>query len=177
MLKLLFCALTLLAIPSMQAQDVPAAKRAVRFQVGAIASSYTLDYNDGREEGVGLFGDVDFRNHVGIEALYRNASIETPHDVGENHFLIGPRLHVTRKRFTPYAKALLGIGKINYQKGYFLQDSSQTYFIVALGGGLDLEATRRIEIRLIDFEYQLWPGFQPHGLTPTGFSVGAAYRF
>ena len=54
---------------------------------------------------------------------------------------------------------------------------SQSYFIYALGGGVDYHATRHINIRLIDFEYQFWPGFKPNGLNPSGFNIGAAYVF
>ena len=164
-------------LPLLHGQAAPTATRLADIQVGVAGSAYTLDYDDGYEEGLTVYGDVDFRKHLGIEALYRNASIQTPHDIGENHLLIGPRYHVDRSRFSPYAKALLGSGTINFQKGFYAGNSSQTYFIYALGGGVDLHATRHINVRLIDFEYQIWPGFAPHGLTPYGYSAGAAYHF
>ncbi len=178
MLKILSLTLCLLGASSIsEAQNIAAAKRDFGFQVGVAGSSYTLDYNDGREEGIAVYGDLDLPRHLGLEAIYRNASIQTPHDIGENHILVGPRLRVRRGRFILYGKALVGIGTINFQQGYFAANSSQSYFIYALGGGLDYHATHHINVRLIDFEYQLWPTFQPHGLTPTGFSIGAAYAF
>ncbi len=161
----------------LHAQNLPTAKRETGIQLGVAGSSYTLDYGDGREEGIGIYGDLDLPRHLGIEALYRNASLQTPHDIGENHILVGPRLRMTRGRFTPYAKALVGMGTINFQQGYYQTASSQNYLIYAFGGGVDYHATRHINIRAVDFEYQLWPTFKPHGLTPTGFSIGAAYVF
>ena len=180
MLKLKFIlpsALMLLLLPSITAQAVPTAVRRINFQAGVAGSSYTLDYNEGREKGFTIYGDVDLGSHLGVEALYRNASIVTPHDIGENHILIGPRFHIDRGRFSPYAKALIGRGTINFQLGYNLVASSQSYIDYAFGAGLDLHVTPRINVRLIDYEYQTWPGFPPHGLTPTGLSAGVAYRF
>ena len=178
MLKFLSYSFCLLAISSIaKAQNLPAAKRVVGLQVGVACSSYTLDYGEGREDGITVYADLDLPKHLGLEALYRNASIQTPHDIGENHLLVGPRLSAHKGRFIPYGKALVGVGTINFQQGYNVTSSSQSYFIYALGGGLDYHATRRLNLRLIDFEYQLWPGFKPNGLTPTGFSIGAAYAF
>ena len=118
-----------------------------------------------------------FRTILALRRLYRNASIQTPSDLGENHVLVGPRYRFIKGRFTPYAKGLVGLGTINFQVGSYQQASSQSYFIYALGGGVDFRASRHINIRLIDYEYQLWPTFKPHGLTPTGINLGAAWVF
>ena len=178
MSKNLLFSLFLVALCSLaSAQNIAGGKRDFGIQVGVAASSYTLDYGDGREEGVGIYADLDLPKHLGIEALYRNASLKTPHDIGENHLLVGPRLSVHKGRFIPYGKALVGMGTINFQQGYFVSDSSQSYLIYAFGGGLDYHVSRHFNVRAFDFEYQLWPTFQPHGLTPTGFSAGAAYSF
>ena len=175
--KLLFSLLLIATCVIANAQNVAAGKREFGFQVGVAGSSYTLDYSDGREEGLAVYADLDLPKHLGIEALYRNASIPTPHDIGENHVLIGPRFSVRRGRFIPYGKALVGSGTINFQQGYYQSASSQSYLTYAFGAGLDYHLTRHLNIRALDFEYQLWPHFQPHGLTPTGFSAGAAYAF
>lgn len=178
MLKAILCALTLFAVtPLLHAQKVYTATRRYNIQVGVAGSSYSLDYGEGREKGFTIYGDVDVTRHLGLEALYRNASIIAPGDVGEDHYLIGPRYYVTRGRFSPYVKGLVGVGVINFQQGSFPVAYSERYFIYSLGGGLDIRATRHINIRAIDFEYQLWPTFKPNGLTPTGFSAGVAYTF
>lgn len=178
MWKSLFCSFcALMLLPALHAQAAPTAFRRTAIQVGAAVSSYTLDYGDGHEEGFTVYGDVDLSRHFGVEALYRNASIRTPGDIGENHLLIGPRFHIEKGRFSPYAKILLGRGTINFQKGFFLKDSSDSYLAEAIGGGVDFHFRRHINIRLIDLEYMRWPNFPPHGLTPYGGSVGLAYSF
>jgi hypothetical protein len=178
MLKVLVCLFGFTAVvPTLQAQATYTASRLASLQVGVTGSAYTLDYDDGFEEGIAVYGDLDVTRHWGIEGLYRNASIQTPHDIGENHLLAGPRYHIDRGRFQPYAKALAGEGTINFQQGFNLTSHSEHYFIYALGGGVDYRASRHINVRLIDFEYQIWPGFRDHGLTPYGFNAGAAYRF
>ena len=178
MWKTVVCLLAFAAlVPSLSAQKLYTAVRRMDVQAGVAGSSYTLDYGEGREEGITVFGDVDFAHHLGLEVLYRNASIQTPHDIGENHLLGGPRFRFQKGRFFPYVKVLAGSGTINFQQGYNVSAYSQTYFIVSFGGGVDYEAPRHINVRLFDFEYQEWPTFKPNGLTPTGFSVGVAYHF
>jgi hypothetical protein len=46
-----------------------------------------------------------------------------------------------------------------------------------VGGGLDIQATRRINFRAFDFEAQMWPGFAAHGLSPLSGTIGVAYVF
>jgi hypothetical protein len=158
-------------------QAVPTASRLFQVQVGVAGSIYTLDDGSGHEEGITVYGDVDFSKHLGLEGLYRNASIETPHDIGENHLLAGPRFHLRHGRFEPYAKLLVGEGTINFQQGYNLTSYAEHYFIYVPGGGVDFHAARHVNVRLLDVEYQFWPGFAPHGLTPYGASAGLAYTF
>jgi opacity protein-like surface antigen len=169
---------SLIMLPSLlHAQATAAAIRRGAIQVGVAGSSYTLDYGEGREEGITVYGDVDISRHLGAEVAYTNASIITPHDIGENNIMAGPRLHFEKGRFSPYVKAVMGRATINFQQGYNATSSSQSYFAYGLGGGVDFHLKRHINIRLIDYEYQRWPNFAPHGLTPTGLSAGVAYVF
>jgi hypothetical protein len=180
MFKVFVCIAGLLSLaPSLLAQASYTATRLASLQVGVAGSSFTLDDGSGHEEGFAVYGDLDVTRHWGLEGIYRNASIQTPHDIGENHLLAGPRYHITHGRFQPYAKALFGLGTINIQFGHDASAAqySEHYFIYGFGGGVDFRATRHIVVRPIDFEYQLWPGFAPHGLTPYGYTAGVAYRF
>ena len=178
MWKTLLCLICALSLsPSVLGQASPTATRRGAIQVGVAATTFSLDYGEGREEGIMVYGDIDFNRHIGVEALYRNVSLITPRDIGENHFMVGPRFHLERGIFAPYAKVLIGRSTINFQQGYNVTAYSNSYLSYGLGGGLDIHATRHINIRAIDFEYQRWPNFPPHGLTPYGASIGAAYVF
>ena len=160
------------------AQASYAATRTAKFQVGVMGSNFSLDYGEGRESGIGIYGDVDVSHHLGAEVLYRDASLVTPHDTGENHLLGGPRFHFTAARiFEPYAKVLFGLGMIDYQKGYNRVAYTENYFDMTLGGGVDVRVARHVNIRAFDVEYHRWPNFGRNGLTPYGYSAGAAYVF
>jgi hypothetical protein len=178
MFKVLACLAGLVvSAPALNAQATYTASRRASIQIGVAGSAFTLDDQDGHEEGIAVYGDLDVGRHWGLEGIYRNASIETPHDIGENHLIAGPRYHFEHGRFEPYAKGLVGLGTINFQQGYNITSYSEHYFIYVAGGGVDFRATRHVNVRLFDFEYQFWPGFAPHGLTPYGYSAGVAYHF
>ena len=179
MRKSMLCSLgALILLPCLiQAQATPTAIRRGAVQLGIAGASYTLDYGEGREEGFSIYGDVDIRSYFGAEVAYTNASLITPFDIGENHLMAGPRLHFDKGRFSPYIKAMMGVATIKFQQGYNSRAYSQSYFAYGLGGGIDFHLKRHVNLRLIDYQYQRWPGFPPHGLTPTGISAGVAYVF
>jgi hypothetical protein len=166
-----------LSFSVLYAQALPAASRLATVQVGLAGSMVAPDYRQGHDFGLTIYGDVDFLRYFGLEALFRDASIVTPRDIGINNYLIGPRIKLTEGRFAPYGKFLLGYGIINFQKGENQVVSSQHHRMYAYGGGLDMRATSRINVRLFDIEYQNWPGFSDSGLTPYAVSTGVAYRF
>ena len=158
------------------AQATPTASRPGGLQVGGGFTIVAPDYTKTHNKGFTLYATYDVTRHIGVEADLHYVSVITPGDVGEDTYLIGPRYVFHHKRFNPYAKALFGLGRINYQFD-FRPHSSETTFAYALGGGLDYKLTRSINIRAIDFEYQQWPGFDSHGLTPWAITIGAAYNF
>ena len=160
------------------AQAVPTASRGVgTIQVGVGLTFVKPDYTIETAKGVAAYADYDFTQHIGVEGEVHIASLLTPNDIGENTYLIGPRYAYRIRRFTPYAKALFGIGDFQFQSGSYGNGSSATYGVYAFGAGLDVMATRHINVRAIDFEFQKWPGFPPSGLTPTAITVGVAYVF
>jgi len=81
-------------------------------------------------------------------------------------------------RILPYGKILAGIGKMVPEEQYanFYPGTPGTYGAYAAGGGLDIRIPYNLSVRAIDYEYQLWPGFQPHGLSPSVVSIGIAYH-
>lgn len=158
------------------AQAVSSAERLAAIQIGAGWSIANPDYGQRDVQGFSIYGDVDFKHHFGVEGDIHRTSMITPTGIGEDSYLLGPRYVYHHNRFSPSAKVLFGIGRFKY-KFNNSPDTAYTYKIYALGGALDIRATRRIVVRAIDFEYQQWPGYPPTGLTPLNFSFGAAYAF
>jgi Outer membrane protein beta-barrel domain len=156
------------------AQAVPTASRSGSIQIGGAATIISPDYAPTHIKGISIYGDYDFFRHLGIEGDI-HFSVITPSDISENSYLLGPRYSWHYKRFNPYAKALFGIGRFGFQQGYFPAASSATFGQFALGGGLDVQATRHINVRAFDIEFQRWPGFEPNGLSPIVYNFGVAY--
>lgn len=159
------------------AQALPAAARSARVQIGVGASFAKPDFTDATIKGISLYGSIDVGKHIGIDGEVHDMKLFTPRDVGESSYLLGLRYGIPEKRFYPYAKVLAGLGSFSFQKGYFPRNSASTHKIYALGAGLDYSASRRINIRVIDLEFQRWPGYGPHGLTPLVATFGLAYAF
>jgi opacity protein-like surface antigen len=168
-LVLAFCSIA-------HAQAIPTASSRGALQVGGGWSFAKPDYGQRTIQGISGFADWDFGLHWGIEADAHYIALITPTDLAENSYMAGPRIIYPRGRFKLYAKGLVGVGDLVVQEQQDnIGQSSQTNFAYAIGGGLDINATRHIAVRAIDFEYQHWNYLT--GLTPTVFTVGAAYRF
>jgi Outer membrane protein beta-barrel domain len=155
-------------------QATPTASKAGILQVGVGGTIVIPDYAPAKDKGPTFYASYDFTSHLGVEGDIHFASIIAPDDVGEDTYLIGPRYVINHKRFSPYAKVLFGIGQLNLQ--FDTSPHSKTsYFAYALGAGLDVRATRSINVRAFDFEYQEW-SYQ-HGLNPLAMTIGVAYVF
>jgi hypothetical protein len=175
---------------SARAQVVPSAY-AQRFtiNVGALGSVFQPDYKGGgvaqtgpyRLYGDGAYVDVKLTRWVQIEAEARWLRFNSYLNIREDNYLIGPRLPIERlryKRAIPYAKVLVGRGRMNFE-----YDSILNYYTdIAFGGGVDVKLTKKITIRAFDFEYQQWigwpnlTGYPNTTLSPYGGSVGVSYK-
>jgi hypothetical protein len=154
-------------------QVVPSADAGgARLTVGATATGYALQYGERKMLGVAAIADLDTSRRIGIEGeaqwliFHQTASVHTA------TWLIGPRYHMTFGRFQPYAKGLAGFGQFNYP--YNL--GQDTDLVIAPGSGVDFRLTRRIRLRLADFEYQFWPQFHYGALSSFGVSSGVRVR-
>jgi opacity protein-like surface antigen len=170
-----------IVLPSaLHAQATAAATRGGIAQAGAAYTVSNEDQYPGRHlQGLTLYGTFDLNNHIGVEGNVHLASIfKSYFDYKENSYNAGLRWAQHYRKFTPYAKGLVGFGHATAPSPTQIVGGSTpgTYFLFALGGGLDYGLSEKINLRA-DFEYQRWPNFPPHGLTPPLFSVGAAYRF
>ncbi|WP_433965241.1 outer membrane beta-barrel protein [Tunturiibacter gelidiferens] len=156
------------------AQAVPTASRSGAIQIGVAGTFVNPDYTQPYLKGISIYGNYDIGQHLGVEGDI-HFSVITPDDISENSYLIGPRYKWHYKRFEPYAKILFGIGRFGFQSGTYPVPASFTYFQFAPGGGLDIRATRHINVRAFDVEFQKWPTFPPNGLSPIAYTIGVAY--
>lgn len=156
------------------AQAVPTASRGGAIQVGVAGTFISPDYTEQYMKGVTFYGDLDLTQHLGVEGDI-HYSIITPDDLSENSYLLGVRYKWHYKRFEPYAKVLGGIARFGFQSGTYPTPTTNTYGEYAVGGGLDVRATRHINVRAFDVEFQKWPGFDDHGLSPIAYTIGVAY--
>jgi hypothetical protein len=157
-------------------QALPTASRIGSIQVGVGGTLTNPDFGQSNIEQITFFGDYNFAHNLGAEGVI-HYSVNTPSDVSENSYLVGPRYILRHKRFEPYAKVLFGVGHFGLQSGSFANPNTATYFEYAVGGGLDVRATHHINVRAFDFEAQKWPGFATHGLSPLSYTFGVAYVF
>lgn len=147
-------------------------------QIGVTYSNAQTDEYFKRTTGVSVYGAIDFKKHLGAEAdIHLPGLFSAPEGFSERSGDVGLRYIYRFRRYDVYAKALVGIGQTVQVAPAFVVGTPGTYFLYAGGGGLDVRLARNLIIRVVDFEYQRWPSFPQHALTPSMVSIGAAYRF
>ncbi|HTX76254.1 MAG TPA: outer membrane beta-barrel protein [Terracidiphilus sp.] len=176
---LLLCSVSLLLFSGTQiarAQAVESATaRQFTISAGGMASGFQSDDANDYLIGAGTYVDFHFTHWVQLEGEARWLRFNQYYGEHEDNYLIGPRVPIWRlgRRTEIYGKALIGYGKMTFPYGY----GYGTFTALAFGGSLDYEATRKLTIRAIDFEYQDWPVWLNNSsLQPYGVSVGASYR-
>jgi len=177
-LTLFFCSMTLLSLSIYaNAQEMPTVVRPIQVQIGGGFSFAQPDYGYPYIKGFTVYGDAIYHHLFGIEADVHYNSILTPTDIGENTYMIGPKVSILHEdRMNLYGKVLGGVAAFEYQKGTYPNPHTDTYGAFAVGGGIEFRASRHINIRAVDIEGQWWPGFAPHGLTPFVTTFGIAYK-
>lgn len=187
------------------AQAKYTATRVLDMQVGGLFVSDFPDYTRHKFYGYGVWADLDFTNHLGFEAEFRQANDTT---LGQYEGVGQPNSTVIQhqrtydgglryyrhygKRLAPYAKVVFGVASEEFPP--FPPPASQnvsagtySYKFVGFGTGLDLAITEHINARF-DFEAQQWfaatnlpspnnIGGLPRGLTPFIYSGGVSWRF
>lgn len=140
--------------------------------VGGGASLFQSVYGERNLGGGFVFADVQPHWRFGIEAEARFLHLHSSEQVSEKSFLVGPRVLVRSHTWQPYAKFLIGDGHINLPFGYGRGD----FLALAPGAGLDLALNEAINVRVVDFEYQLWRDFPYGPMHPYGISAGISFR-
>jgi hypothetical protein len=139
---------------------------------GGTASGYSLGYGEQKLLGVSAFVDVDGRRHLGVEGEARWLIYHQTNEEHATTYMIGPRYSMYFGRFQPYVKGLVGLGQFNYP----FDLGKDNDLVVAPGGGVDFQLTRRIRLRAVDVEYQLWPQFHFGMMSSYGLSTGLRVR-
>jgi len=190
--------------PHARAQAKYTATRILDLQVGGLFVSDFPDYTRHKFYGYGVYGDLDFTNHLGFEGEFRQANDTTNgqySSFGQPNGTVlqyqrtyegGLRYYRHISKFAPYAKVMYGAASQEYPP--FPPPAPQNvsagtygYHFLGLGTGTDIEITQHINAR-VDFESQSWfaaknspspnnIGGLPRGLTPFIYSGGFAWRF
>lgn len=174
------------------AQVVPSAfARGLSINAGGEVSGFQPDYTGtgvpaqagfhGDLAGIGTYVDVKVTPWIQFEGEARWMRFNRPDNgIYEDNYFIGPRLPLYRfrwRRATPYAKVMIGYGKLNFEDN----NGWGRYTAIAYGGGMDIKMSKRINLRLPDVEYQQWLDWtegagKNYTLFPYGISVGVSYR-
>jgi hypothetical protein len=165
-----------LSLPTvLMAQAAPAGLGPGKYvNVGAEGALYQAQYGQQRIAGVGAFVDANLYRRLGAEAEFRTLRFHNSEDVHETTWMAGPRISFDlHHALRPYLKLLAGRAQFNYP----FSDAQGSYFVYAPGGGVDWQlAQSRVTLRVVDFEYQQWPGFSFGRLSPYGISAGASIQ-
>jgi hypothetical protein len=155
-----------------QAQALPTATGPGAYViVGGTYSGFESNYGQQKISGASVYIDANFIWRYGMETEARRVAY--PH-FGERQstLLTGLRWSFRPKGVVPYVKMLAGGGRFDFPYGF----GYGTYFVVAPGAGVDLRWGKKIRVRLVDFEYQEWPGFTYGAIHPYGVSAGISYE-
>jgi len=144
--------------------------------VGGSFSATHLQYGQQWLLGGTVFADANFTWQYGMEGETNWAVLRQRENTHATTYLIGPRYQLAglgqNSQFRPYVKFLAGDGYFNFPYSY----AWGNYFVMAPGAGVDYRVNSRIRLRLIDAEYQYWPGFTYGSMTNLNVSAGVRYR-
>jgi hypothetical protein len=161
------------------AQASPAIRVPSALTAGGFYSNFTPDYTPNRLGGMGVWVDWDLfgKWRLGAEGEARWLRFNQNYGSYEDNYFGGPRYYRRYGKFVPYVKFMMGAGELEFPGN----EGHGGYFAYAPGGGVDYRLSRRITIRLIDYEYQFWPsapggGLPTNGMNPNGFTAGVGYK-
>ena len=166
------------------AQAIPTATKPLTAQLGAGFAVARTGFGYNYIKGLTAYGDVDYHQRIGLEADLHLVNIFTPDDIGEASIVVGPRVTFIHGAFNSrpnfvnvYAKFLGGHGYFQYQSPAYQPSFTNRYRMLAYGAGIELHASRHLNVRPIELEYQRWPSYSERGLKPVVATFGAAYQF
>jgi hypothetical protein len=171
---------------------MPGAIRQIDIYAGGTFTYAVPDYTPQNAMGYGIFAIADITPHWGAELDFNSISILQHSPAKEWTFEYGARYHRDYGRYSPFLKVSAGRGTFDFSPAFYQLGATESYNLIAFGGGSDYAITNRISIRA-DAEYQDWftggvtgppniggPGtdkYLPNGLTPALFQFGVSYHF
>lgn len=158
------------------AQAIPTATVRLAYVAGGVSYSiFQPDYQQNTMKGITGYVDVATSSHWSVEMETHHLIYDGPGNMSEITYLIGPRYRLHYGFIEPYAKTMVGGAAFNYPSP--LTQPQGKFLAIAYGGGVDVPMGSRFILRLVDFEYQQWPGFAANSLTPYGVSFGGSFKF
>jgi opacity protein-like surface antigen len=139
----------------------------------------TAEASDWALIGIGAYVDVKFSRWLQFEGEARFSRFNQYQNIHQDNYLVGPRIPIHRYgRFTPYAKALVGITSMDMgpNPNDAGPDPTGRFLTIAYGGGVDMKLTKRFTLRPVDVEYQQVPSWFGSSVSPYGASVGIGYK-
>jgi opacity protein-like surface antigen len=168
----LLCGVTLLFSLSASAQDNPKAEVFGGYSYVHSSDQGASDNFNGASGSV-AYNLNDWLGAVGDFGVYHTGSNRL--DANAETYMFGPKIAFRQSgRFTPFAQVLFGGAHVT--AGTY---GSANAFAMALGGGVDVNATSHIAIRVIQAEY-LMTKFQdggPDRQDNARISAGVVFRF
>jgi len=157
------------------AQDAPTMKRTISYiALGGGFSYYQLDYGQRDLGGAMAYIDLNINSKFGLEGEERWLNLNQNYNVNATTLLGGLRYTLIHPYgLAPYVKFLVGSARFNFPYNY----ATGKYFVIAPGGGVDWSLTRSLRIRIVDVEYQDWPGFTYGAVHSVGVSTGVSVNF
>lgn len=159
------------------AQAPPAARQIpLELSVGAGFSVFNTDWARSDMTGITALADATYHLHYGIELEGRTIQFNQFQNLREDTIAGGPRYVFSAGKFRPFAKGLIGIGSIDFPDSSLPSYKHDTFAIYEIGAGSDYKLTDKLALRA-QWDFQFWPGWAPHGLTPRGATIGLVWRF
>ncbi len=140
-------------------------------RLGGGVAGYHIEYGQRQLGGAQTWVDVNPYWRYGVEGEVRWLRYNQDLGTHATTYLAGPRISLLPTRAEPYVKVLAGSGHFDYPYDY----ARGNYLVVAAGAGLDLHLGSRLQVRVIDIEYQRWPKFSFGTMPSYGLSAGISY--
>ena len=158
--------------PLLHGQAGPTASRRADLQVGIGFTDGKSDYSPDHYKGGAVYATLDLTSHLGGEFVIHQVYSPDHNSAYERTYELGGRYFRTYGRFVPYVKAMYGRGVFNFPQNV----ANLAYNIFTGGVGTDIKILPYLNAR-VDYEYQTWLSFPPHGLTPQIVTIGVAYHY